>query len=205
MSRLTITARLSSKAPTSLPTSVTVPVFSTPRPSSSSLRLSDLPIPTSIPAGLRVPFEAPSLIVTMDKTNPTKVVGNGYTAQLSATLSTVFAFDVGLEYQGKMCNLVFYMPPPFPFADLAPVKMLSPGGISVSRLSNGAAATDINAGSSAPVGVAPSIQFTNQYPVGSAPCEAGQRVAYQVDSIGGLTMDFFQMTSLGLGLFMIPS
>jgi glucan endo-1,3-beta-D-glucosidase len=176
-------------------------------PSSSSLHLIDLPVPTSVPADLCGPFEAPHLIVAIDKANPTTVVGNGYTAQLSPTLSTVFVFDVGSEHQGKLCNLAFYMPPASPFADLAPVKIRSPGGISVLRLSSSVATPEISAnsvGGATPVGAVPSVQFVNEYAVTSMPCEAGQRVAYQVDSTGGFAMDFFQMTSPPLGLFMIP-
>jgi glucan endo-1,3-beta-D-glucosidase len=176
-------------------------------PSSSTLHLVDLPVPTNIPADLRGSFEAPHLVVPIDKANPTTIVGNGYTAQLSPTLSTVFVFDVGPEHQGKLCNLVFYMPSALPFADLAPVKIRSPGGISVSRLSSSVATPEISAnsvGGATPVGAVPSIQFANQYAVTSMPCEAGQRVAYKVDSTGGLVMDFFQMTSPPLGLFMIP-
>jgi glucan endo-1,3-beta-D-glucosidase len=201
--------------PTSLPTKVPIPVLSTnlpsssilpkPVPSSSTLSLIDLPVPTSIPTGLRGPFEAPHLIVPIDKANPSRVVGNGYTAQLSPDLSTVFVFDIRPEHQDKLCNLVFYMPSAFPFADLAPVKIRSPGGINVSRLSSNRVATpEISAnsiGRATHVGTVPSIQFGNQYTVTSMPCEAGQKVAYKVDSIGGLTMDFFQMTSPPLGLF----
>jgi glucan endo-1,3-beta-D-glucosidase len=132
-------------------------------------------------------------------------VGNGYTAQLSADLSTVFVFDVRSEYQGKICNLVFYMPNVLAFSDLAPVKIRSPGGINVSRLDSNIMATPEisteSVGSTIPVGTVPSIQFANQYTVTSMPCEVGQKVAYQVDPIGGLTMDFFQMTSPPLGLF----
>jgi glucan endo-1,3-beta-D-glucosidase len=133
-------------------------------------------------------------------------VGNGYTGQLSQTISTVFVFDVGPEHNGMTCNLVFFVPPASPFPDLSPAKIRTPGGITVSRLSNSAAGSDVSAsefGASTPVGDAPSIQFASQYTVGSAPCDAGQRVAYQVDSSGGLTMDFFQMISPPLGLFMI--
>lgn len=201
--------------PTSLPTKVPIPVLSTnlpsssilpkPVPSSSSPSLIDLPVPTSVPTGLRGSFEAPHLIVPIHKANPSRVAGNGYTAQLSPDLSTVFGFDIRPEHQGKLCNLVFYMPPAFPFADLAPVKIRSPGGINVSRLSSNRVATPEisvdSVGSATLVGTVPSIQFANQYTVTSMPCEAGQNVAYQVDSIGGLTMDFFQMTSPPLGLF----
>ncbi|KAF2028612.1 glycoside hydrolase [Setomelanomma holmii] len=141
------------------------------------------------------------------QSNPTQIVGNGYTAQLSPTISTVFVFDVRPGHQGKTCNLVFFLPPAFPFPDMSPVKIRSPGGITVSRLSNSAARPDVTAndvGTSTPVGAALSMQFANQYIVGSGPCDAGQQVAYQVDSTGGLAMNFFQMISPPLGLFMIP-
>jgi glucan endo-1,3-beta-D-glucosidase len=199
--------------PTSLPTKVPIPIFSTnfpsstpPKPVVSSFTLTHLPVPTSVPIGLRGSFEAPHLIVPIDKTNPSRVVENGYTAQLSSDLSTVFVFDVRPEYEGKLCNLIFYMPPALPFSDLAPVEIRSPGGITVSQLGSNVVATpEISAesvGSSTPVGSVPSIQFANQYTVTNMPCEAGKKVAYQVESTGGLTMDFFQMTSPPLGLFM---
>ncbi|KAH3976975.1 hypothetical protein HBH98_011590 [Parastagonospora nodorum] len=98
------------------------------------------------------------------------------------------------------------MPPAAPF-DLSPAKIRSPGGIIVSRLNGRVASLDVsanNVGSSTPVGTVPSIRPDNQYAVSSMPCEGGQRVAYQIDSTGGLVMDFFQMTSPPLGLFMIP-
>ncbi|KAF1917862.1 glycoside hydrolase superfamily [Ampelomyces quisqualis] len=140
--------------------------------------------------------------------NPAKVVDNGFTAQLSPTVSTVFMFDIRPEHESKLCNLVFFMPSPFPIPDIAPVHLRSPGGIAVARLDNTATIPQISAnsvGSSTPVGIVSSIQPANQYTLSSVPCEAGQRVAYQVDSVGGLTMDFFQMTSPPLGLFIIPS
>ncbi|RYN54916.1 hypothetical protein AA0118_g9007 [Alternaria tenuissima] len=40
----------------------------------------------------------------MDKADPTKVIGNGYTVQLSPTASTVFVYDVRPEFTGKACT-----------------------------------------------------------------------------------------------------
>jgi glucan endo-1,3-beta-D-glucosidase len=190
--------------------SKTLPSPNVPTPvlPSSSLRLIDLPTPSSVPTGLRGPFEAPHLIVPVDKTDPSKVIGNVYAAQLSPTVSTVFVYDIRPEYHGKVCNLVFFVPPVSLFDGFSPAKIRLPGGISLSRLSSSVASPEISAnsiGSSTPVGTVASIQPDNQYAVSSMPCEGGQRVAYQIDSVGGLTMDFFQMTSPPLGLFMIPT
>lgn len=134
-------------------------------------------------------------------------MGNGFTAQLSSSISTVFVFDIRPEYQGKTCNLVFYVPPTTPSGGLAPYNIKTPGGINVSRLTNHIATPKINAnsvGSSTPIGTVPSVQPASEYTIGSAPCDAGRRVGYQVDAIGGFTMDFFQMTSPPLGLFVVP-
>jgi glucan endo-1,3-beta-D-glucosidase len=130
-------------------------------------------------------------------------------------LSSVFAFDIGEEHQGKTCNLIFYMPPARPFLDLGPVQIRLPGGIWVSLLSDATVSADvglrinlgtievrINAG--AQLGLALSIGLGNQYNVGSLPCPAGQRVAVQVDSLAGLIVDFFQMPSPPSGLFIDP-
>jgi glucan endo-1,3-beta-D-glucosidase len=191
-------------------------VFSIVRPSStvpspvlpsSSHRPTDFPIPSSIPADLRGAFEAPHHIVTIDKANRGNVVGNGFSAKLSPTTSTVFAFDVHQEHKGKLCNLVFYMPPTSPFDDLVPVKLRTFGGISLSRLDNGVATSESNASNVAAVtllGTVPLVQPANQYSISSTPCEAGTRVWYQIDSVGGLSMDFFQTTLPPSGLFMIP-
>lgn len=170
--------------------------------------IESLPKPSSPPVGLQGPFEAPNLIVPVDKADPSKVIGSGYVAQLSPTMSTVFIFDVRSEHQGKTCNLAFHMPPVFPWPDMSPVKIRSPGGITVSSVDEQVASADVsakNVGSSTLVGWVPTIGPANQYDIASVPCAAGQRVAYQVESVGGLAMDFFQMTSPPLGLFMLVS
>lgn len=167
-----------------------------------------LPTPLTPPNGLQDLFEAPHLIVPIDKTDPSKVIGNGYFGRLSPTMSTVFVFDVRPEYEGKTCNLAFHMPPTFPFPDFAPVKVRSPGGITVSSISQQVVSAGINArdvSSSQLLAWVPSVEPANQYNIESVPCAAGQRVAYQVESTGGLTMDFFQTTLPPLGLFMSVS
>ncbi|CAO2648377.1 Nn.00g076440.m01.CDS01 [Neocucurbitaria sp. VM-36] len=208
--------QLSTTFPTPTPTLV-IPVITFDRPtptvvpspsspSSSGLSFTDLPIP-DVPRSLPEPFEAPHLIIPIDKADPTKVVGNGYNAQLSPTISTVFVYDINPIHKSKTCTLVFQLPPPFQFPDFAPVKIRAPGGISVSRLSN-KVSTEVsaqNVGTSSPVSVVPVVQFGQQYNIASAPCETGQRVGYQVDSIYGLSMDWFQMTNPPLGLFMLVS
>lgn len=157
------------------------------------------------PVGLQGPFETPNLIIPVDKSNPSKTIGNGYVAELSATVSTIFVFDVRPEHEGKTCNLDFHMPPISPWPDMFPVKVRSPGGINVASVGSQAASDGISAndvGISSLVGSVPSVEPANQYSIASVPCAAGQRVAYQLESTGGLVMDFFQMIVPPLGLFM---
>ena len=165
-----------------------------------------LPTP-NIPSKIPEPFELPHLIIPIDKSSPNKIIGNGFRAQLSPTISTVFVYDVSPAYAGKTCTLVFYLPPPFKYQDLAPVQIRASGGISVARLSNPVSANSNanNIGNSSPVGSVSSVQLGNQYTIASALCQAGQTLAYEVDSLSGLTMDWFQMTYPPLGLFTLVS
>jgi glucan endo-1,3-beta-D-glucosidase len=91
--------------------------------------------------------------------------------------------------------------------EMAPVHIRVPGGISVSRLANQVPdeVSSQSVGSSSLVGVVPLVQTARQYNVASFPCEAGHKVGYQVDSVGGLDADWFQMTYPALGLFMLVS
>ncbi|KAJ4348657.1 uncharacterized protein N0V89_010035 [Didymosphaeria variabile] len=155
------------------------------------------------PRGLTPPFVAPNLIVPIDSSDPNKVIGNSYTAQISSTRSTLFLFDVPLS-SAKTCNLVFALPPTFDPTYIAPMQINSPGGISISRLdkpaTTGTSASSATGGTV--VGAVPALQPGNKYTIASAPCEAGQQVSYKADSLNGLDMSFFQLTSPALGLFM---
>ncbi|KAJ4378787.1 hypothetical protein N0V86_005660 [Didymella sp. IMI 355093] len=184
------------------------PLFDLSCPKNSRLAIESLPTASAPPVGLQGSFEAPNLIVPVDKSDPAKVIGIGYVAQLSPTLSTVFVFDVRPENQGKTCNLAFHMPPAFPWPDMSPVKIRSPGGIIVSSVGQQITSANISASNvvgSDVVGWVPSVQPANQYNFQSLPCAAGQTVAYQMQSTGGLAMDFFQTTVPPLGLFMSVS
>jgi hypothetical protein len=176
--------------------------------SKSRLLIESLPKPSNPPVGLQGPFEAPNLIISVDKADPSKIIGNGYVAHLSPTIFTVFVFDVRPENQGKTCNLTFHMPVALPWPDMSPVKVRSPGGITISSVDQQVTSMEISANdvsSSSLVGWVPSVEPANQYNIASVPCAAGQRIAYQVESTGGFTMDFFQTTTPPLGLFMSVS
>lgn len=155
------------------------------------------------PRGLTPSFVAPNLIVPINRSDPSKFIGNSFTAQISSTLSTLFVFDMPSS-SAKTCNLVFSVPPVFDPTYVAPIKINSAGGISISRLDKsataGTSASLVAAGTV--VGSVPVLQPGHKYTITSAPCEAGQQVSYRADSLNGLDMNFFQMTPPALGLFM---
>ena len=158
------------------------------------------------PRGLTPPFVAPSLIVPIDSSDPNKIIGNSYSAQISPTRSTLFVFDVPASLTG-VCNLVLAFPPAFNPQYMAPLQINSPGGIAISRLDRPAtvrtSATTTAGGKI--VGTVPGIQSGNKYTVARGPCATGERIGYKADSLDGLDINFFQMTLPTLGLFLETS
>jgi glucan endo-1,3-beta-D-glucosidase len=152
--------------------------------------------------GLRPPFVAPYLIVPIDSSNPNAVIGNQYTAQISVTRSTLFVFNNDYD-AGRTCNLVFALPPTFDPHYPSPYTFNIPGGIQLSRLDRPAdgTASASAVGGSTPVGSVPQLMPGNKYVIQSGPCEHGL-AGYRIDSTGGLDLNFFQMSSPALGLFM---
>jgi glucan endo-1,3-beta-D-glucosidase len=127
-------------------------------------------------------------------------MGNGYTVQLSPTISTVVAIDISPEYAGKTCTLALHMPS----FSVQAVNVRNPGGISITRLTNNIPdnlnAQNVGVGSL--LGIVSSIQPVHRYNFASGPCEVSRR-GYQLDSIDGLDMIWFQMTYPAVGLFML--
>lgn len=58
-------------------------------------------------------------------------------------------------------------------------------------------------GNTSLIGTVPLVEMASQYNVARFPCEAGQKVGYRVDSVGGFEADWFQLTYPALGLFLL--
>ncbi|KAF2003008.1 hypothetical protein P154DRAFT_429651, partial [Amniculicola lignicola CBS 123094] len=155
------------------------------------------------PTSLTGHYEFPHLIVPVDKERPDRKIGNRYVAQISSEFSSLFNFDVPSDTAGKTCNLFFHLSKQT--NELwDPLKLFSPGGISVLRLQNYATA-DSTYGSAVVgrcVGNVESLTQGQGHLISSAPCEAGTTVGYRVDALGGLKLEFFQLNNPPLGLFM---
>ena len=175
-------------------------------PTTSSPIAAPTGLPPPLPTDLTGPFQYPHLIIPVDKTNPSAPLGSQFLAQISATRSTIFNFDVPSDYTGKTCNLVFHLPPDT--RDWStPYQLRAPGGIIVSELGHFATVktSAANVGVSQPVGSINQLIPGKGHLISSGPCEAGLTVAYQIDALSGLDLQFFQMVTPPLGLFMTVS
>lgn len=171
---------------------------------------SELPNPTetfmpNIPINLSGPYEIPHLLVPIDRSNGSNIIGNSYIAQISSSFSTLFNFNLPSEFQGKTCNLVFHVPPESQ-EWWHPWHLSTPGGILFSQLETPATALTSSGtvSNSRPIGSVNSLELGG-HPVSSAPCEAGTTVGYRADALGALDLQYFQMTSPAAGLYMTVS
>jgi len=186
---------------TSLPTTtLTPPIVTSKLPTPTDISLPNLPV------DLSGPFEAPYLMVPIDRAEPDTVLGNRYIAQLDSTHSTLYNFDIPPEYQGKNCNLVFHVPPESQ-EWWQPWHMTAPGGIVVSQLEAPATkfTSSSNAGASKPVGAVNLLAPGQGHLVSSSPCEAGKKVGYRADALGALDLQYFQLANPPSGLFITVS
>lgn len=153
------------------------------------------PSGSACPANLNGAYEYPHLIVSVDSANPSKAYGTSYNGTITPTISSIFDFDIPASDAGKTCSLVFLFPEESALETSA-YTFNGKGGISVSKLPEPATEqTTYNSISSAaahPAGSIPSLQPGNSYVVSSYECAAGQRVAFEFSSTGGLDLDFFE-------------
>jgi glucan endo-1,3-beta-D-glucosidase len=144
--------------------------------------------------------------VPIDNANPDRVIGNSFSADISLTKSTLFDFHLPPTYAGKSCNLTFILPRQS--ADFwTPFEISSPGGLNFIQLNNLASTTTSRCNVSDGVGVGRIDQLRpgQRYTVSTAACQAGQGIGYELESIGGLDLRFFQLQIPPLGLFITAS
>lgn len=148
----------------------------------------------SCPASLSGTYQYPHLIVPVNSTTPAQAYGTSYNGKFSPTVSSIFNFDVPSSNAGMTCTLVFLLPNK---ADLqtSSFTLNSPGGLDVKGLSQ--PATQQTSYSNVPsqsssCGQVANVQPGNSYVIASSACPAGQTVAYQASSLGGLDLEYFQ-------------
>lgn len=83
------------------------PVASTARPLPSVLPSPARDCPVMAPGTL---YDAPRLLVPVDRAHPTKAYGPSAHGQVSANASTVFNFDIPWSWAGQSCRAFFSLP-----------------------------------------------------------------------------------------------
>jgi len=148
----------------------------------------------SCPTNLSGEYQYPHLIVPVDSTNPDKAYGTSYDGEITPSVSSIFNFDIPASYAGKTCSLVFLFPEKSQL-ETSSFTFNGKGGIKVSELTSPATtSTTFNNAPAAAAVVADisSIAPGNSYLITSHECGAGQRIAFEFTSTGGLDLDYFQ-------------
>ena len=181
-------------APTTLITKTSV----LPAPSASGVT------PSGCPASLSGTHEFPHLIVPVNKDSPTTAAGSSYNGTFSATVSSIFNFDIPETDSGKTCSLVFLLPTQDELVSSA-FTLSGSGGLDVAQLKS--PATQQTSYSTIPavasdVGGPTSVVPGNEYVITSGSCAAGQTISYEVSATGSLALNYFQdSTAAAIGFY----
>ncbi|OTB00747.1 hypothetical protein M426DRAFT_37782, partial [Hypoxylon sp. CI-4A] len=164
------------------------------------------------PGELTGQWKAPSLMVPIDSANPSTAYGPSAYGDVSATISTVFKFDVPSNANGMTCKVVFLLPSRKTDDLENSFNITGSGALEFSRLDG-----SINAGtkqdtvsdiahSSHRLTVAPS----NAYTVDSFACSGGDEVTIEMSGVPGSQTDVRFLQDSGsdtnacpLGLYML--
>ncbi len=146
-------------------------------------------------------YQAPSLIIPVSEEAPEVCYGTQYIAQITNVNSTVYNFDIPETWEGANCKVVF----DFPVKEkvyfqegykYTPSKDMDGAFVNV-HLLNGTIDMDTNY-SNLPEDVAHIGNATvvpgNSYTIVEEKCRAGQRLAFNLDSVNGSAIEYFQAT-----------
>jgi hypothetical protein len=165
--------------------------------------------PTDISSGTYI---SPNLIIPVSPVAPDTSYGTQYVATINPSNSTIFAFDIPYTYTGT-CTLIFTFPFgsdaqfPYIFSGIEEESSSAHSGLDFA-LRNGYIDEAMTWDELPPVGEEYGVMKV--YPGGNctiavAPCAAGERVGYLVESVGGVVLEFFQSTGGSpIGLWVVP-
>jgi Ubiquitin 3 binding protein But2 C-terminal domain len=174
-------------APSKQPTSAPVPKQSTTAPVSPPSSTGK-----TCPADLSGSYQYPHLIVPVSKSSPNKAYGTQYNGTVTSDISTIFNFDVPPSYTGT-CSLVFLFPKQsqletssYTFSGNGEIdfKQLSTiASQSTTYASQGSVSTDYGSKTVTP---------GSSTVVATFACPAGKTVSYELSSVSGTSLNFFQ-------------
>lgn len=133
------------------------------------------------------------MIIPIDKTKPSNAPGTSFNGTITATISSIFNFDMPSKLDGKQCSLNFYFPHQeelitsaftfdgrglFDFAQLT-----APASEETCFDNAPAISTDFGAMAMSP---------GHNYTISNFPCPAGITVAFVIRGSGTILFDWFQ-------------
>lgn len=164
--------------------------------------------PTDISSG---PYVAPNLIIPVSPESPDTAFGTQYNATITPENSTIFTFDIPYTYTGN-CALIFLFPFgdqaqfPFTFSGIEEEEGFD-GGLEFALL-NGEIDDATTFNSLPPVGIdfgKTEVLPGKNYTIAVGPCAGGETVGYEVSSVGGVVLQYFQSTGGSpIGLWVVP-
>ena len=148
---------------------------------------------TGCPTNLPTNYQAPHLIVPVNKSSPSTKYGTVFNGEVSSEISTLFNFDIPSSYSGLECSLIFAFPT---IAQLqtSSFTLSGPGTVDIDLLST--AITIETSYASAPEAETDYGSFTftpgHAYTIASFACPAGEAVSFGMESVGGTNFEFFE-------------
>lgn len=170
-------------APSEATTPAPAPTSAAPAPSGTG---------ESCPADLGGEYQYPHLIVPVSQQSPDKAYGTSYNGTLTSDISSIFNFDIPKSYTGT-CSLVFLFPEQsqletssFSFSGDGVVDFKQLDTIASSKTtysSVGGVKTDFGG---------KTIHPGSSTVVSTFSCPAGETVSYELSSVSGTSLNYFQ-------------
>lgn len=143
--------------------------------------------------GLLTTLQFPHLIIPVDKSKPDTAQPTSYFGEVSATVSSIFNFDIPYSDAGKTCSLVFL----FPYQSQLVTSSFTfsgAGGLDFCKL-NGVADHGTTYNNAPKCGTdygVVTVSPGHSYTLATFPCPAGQRVSYGMVAKDGTCFKYFQ-------------
>ncbi|KAI1634218.1 ubiquitin 3 binding protein But2 C-terminal domain-containing protein [Biscogniauxia mediterranea] len=183
LSRITTSAAPGTNATTS-PCATSGGASRSPSPSSTS----PPPPPPTCPGELTGDWQSPRLMIPIDSRQPDTCLGTTSFGEVSATVSTVFRFDIPASYGGRTCTAVFLWPEEREAYNFTGGGSATTTAIGFARLEAGVVSAEATTFNSVP-GLAQTSDLyamapRNAYALASFECPAGAAVAFVMSSLG---------------------
>ncbi|TVY75844.1 putative but2-like protein [Lachnellula suecica] len=147
---------------------------------------------TTCPANLSGSYQYPHLIVPVSSTSPNTAAGTSYNGNIDSTTSSIFNFDIPSSYTGT-CSLVFLFPEQSQL-ETSSYTFSGNGVLDFKQLSTVAtqSTTYANQGTVKSDLGDFTVKPGTSTVVATFACPAGQAVSYEISSVSGTSLEYFQ-------------